>query len=174
MNASAARISKTNAARQLEKAGIPFSLHHVEVDEKDLSAVSMARALDAAPECVFKTLVARGDRTGVLMACIPAAAALDLKALGSRFRQQACGNGPSQGGAAAHRIPARRLFPAGREKSLSRVCGSKRRCVRTHIRERGLARTSALSQARRFAARDQRPICVSGPPGLMRVGRSLI
>lgn len=81
MNASAARISKTNAARQLEKAGIPFSLHHVEVDEKDLSAVSMAHALDAAPECVFKTLVARGDRTGVLMACIPAAAALDLKAL---------------------------------------------------------------------------------------------
>lgn len=81
MSASAAGISKTNAARLLEKTGIAFSLHHVDVDESDLSAASMARALGAAPECVFKTLVARGDRTGVLMACIPAAAELDLKAL---------------------------------------------------------------------------------------------
>lgn len=81
MSATAAKISKTNAARLLEKMGIAFSLHHADVDENDLSAVRMARALGAAPECVFKTLVARGDRTGVLMACIPAAAELDLKAL---------------------------------------------------------------------------------------------
>lgn len=87
MSVSAAKISKTNAARLLEKTGIAFSLHHINVDEKDLSAVSMARALGAAPECVLKTLVARGDRTGVLMACIPAAAELDLKALA-----QASGN----------------------------------------------------------------------------------
>ena len=33
------------------------------------------------PEQVFKTLVVRGDRSGVLMACIPANAELDLKAL---------------------------------------------------------------------------------------------
>lgn len=77
----AARIPKTNAARLLEGLGIQFSLHHVEVDEEDLSAVSMARKLDAEPERVFKTLVARGDKNGVLMACIPAAAELDLKAL---------------------------------------------------------------------------------------------
>lgn len=81
MPVSVARISKTNAARQLEKMGIAFSLHRVEVDENDLSAVSMARALGAAPECVFKTLVAKGDKTGMLLACIPAAAELDLKAL---------------------------------------------------------------------------------------------
>lgn len=81
MSAASTRISKTNAARQLEKMGIDFSLHYVTVDENDLSAVSMARALAAAPECVFKTLVARGDKTGVLLACIPAAAELDLKAL---------------------------------------------------------------------------------------------
>ena len=37
--------------------------------------------LDVDPGCVFKTLVARGDRTGVIMACIPAAAELNLKAL---------------------------------------------------------------------------------------------
>jgi Cys-tRNA(Pro)/Cys-tRNA(Cys) deacylase len=33
------------------------------------------------PEQVFKTLVARGDRAGVALACIPANTELDLKAL---------------------------------------------------------------------------------------------
>ena len=51
------------------------------MDESDLSAVTVASRLGADPACVFKTLVARGDRTGILMACIPAAAELDLKAL---------------------------------------------------------------------------------------------
>ena len=51
------------------------------MDESDLSAVTMARKLGVDPGCVFKTLVARGDRTGVIMACIPAAAELNLKAL---------------------------------------------------------------------------------------------
>lgn len=78
---SAAKIPKTNAARLLEGKNIPFELHMAEVDEDDLSAVTMARKLGVDPACVFKTLVARGDKTGVIMACIPAAAELDLKAL---------------------------------------------------------------------------------------------
>ena len=78
---SAAKVSKTNAARILEGLGISFELHIAEVDESDLSAVTMAHKLGVDPACVFKTLVARGDKTGVLMACIPAAAELDLKAL---------------------------------------------------------------------------------------------
>ena len=77
----AAKISKTNAARILEGLGIAFELHTAEVDESDLSAVAMAQKLGVDPGRVFKTLVARGDKTGVLMACIPAAAELDLKAL---------------------------------------------------------------------------------------------
>ena len=78
---SAAKVSKTNAARILEGLGIPYELHTADVDENDLSAVTMAHNLGVDPACVFKTLVARGDKTGVLMACIPAAAELDLKAL---------------------------------------------------------------------------------------------
>ena len=78
---SAAKVSKTNAARILEGLDISFELHMAEVDESDLSAVTMAHKLGVDPACVFKTLVARGDKTGVLMACIPAAAELDLKAL---------------------------------------------------------------------------------------------
>lgn len=76
-----AKISKTNAARQLEKQGIAHTLHQVAVDENDLSAVTMARQLGVEPQRVFKTLVARGDKTGVLMACIPAGTELNLKAL---------------------------------------------------------------------------------------------
>ena len=76
-----ARPVKTNAARLLDRLGLPYELLTVPVDESDLSAVTVASRLGADPACVFKTLVARGDRTGILMACIPAAAELDLKAL---------------------------------------------------------------------------------------------
>ena len=77
----ALRIAKANAARLLDRMGLPYALLSVPVDESDLSAVTVAERLGVDPACVFKTLVARGDRTGILMACIPAAAELDLKAL---------------------------------------------------------------------------------------------
>ncbi len=72
---------KTNAARILESAGIHFELREYPIDEADLSAPHVAEAIGLPPEQVFKTLVVRGDRTGVLMACIPGSAELDLKAL---------------------------------------------------------------------------------------------
>ncbi len=73
--------AKTNAARILEAAGISFELREYEVDESDLSAPHVAEMIGMPAEQVFKTLVARGDRSGVLMACIPANTELDLKAL---------------------------------------------------------------------------------------------
>jgi Cys-tRNA(Pro)/Cys-tRNA(Cys) deacylase len=72
---------KTNAARILEAAGVGFELREYEVDEDDLSAPAVAGKIGMPAGQVFKTLVARGDRTGVLMASIPADAELDLKAL---------------------------------------------------------------------------------------------
>src|SRR3954452_12039438 len=72
---------KTNAARILDAAGIHYELREYEVDENDLSAPHVAEKIGMPPEQVFKTLVVRGDRTGVLMACIPANTELDLKAL---------------------------------------------------------------------------------------------
>ncbi|MBS1859372.1 MAG: Cys-tRNA(Pro) deacylase [Acidobacteria bacterium] len=74
-------MTKTNAARILDAAGIHYELRTYEVDEDDLSAPRVAEKIGMPPEQVFKTLVARGDRTGVLMACIPANTELDLKAL---------------------------------------------------------------------------------------------
>src|SRR4051794_17974964 len=73
--------TKTNAARILDAAGIHYELREYEVDEDDLSAPRVAAKIGMPPEQVFKTLVARGDRAGVLMACIPANSELDLKAL---------------------------------------------------------------------------------------------
>lgn len=73
--------TKTNALRILDREGIHYDLREYEVDENDLSAVHVAAAVALPPEQVFKTLVARGDRTGILLAAIPAPSALDLKAL---------------------------------------------------------------------------------------------
>lgn len=72
---------KTNAARLLDSFGIPYELRDYEVDPDDLTAESVARKIDLPPEQVFKTLVARGDRTGVLLAVVPGDSELDLKAL---------------------------------------------------------------------------------------------
>ena len=72
--------AKTNAARILDAAGIHYELREYEVDEDDLSAPRVAEKIGMPAEQVFKTLVARGDRSGVLMAAIPANTELDLKA----------------------------------------------------------------------------------------------
>ena len=72
---------KTNAARLLDSLGIPYELRDYEVDPQDLAAESVARKIGLPPEQVFKTLVARGDRTGVLLAVVPGDMELDLKAL---------------------------------------------------------------------------------------------
>jgi len=74
-------MKKTNAARLLDSLNIDYKLIEYAVDESDLSAETVAKKVGLPPEQVFKTLVARGDKTGVLMACIPGHAELDLKAI---------------------------------------------------------------------------------------------
>ena len=69
---------KPNTVRVLEQAGISCSLTEYPVDEA-MDAVSVARKIGAEPERVFKTLVARGDKTGVEIFCLPGNAELDLK-----------------------------------------------------------------------------------------------
>lgn len=74
---------KTNAARTLDRLGIPYDIRTYEVDEAHLGAEIAARKLGLPPEQVFKTLVARTGRRDVVLACIPGNAELDLKALGA-------------------------------------------------------------------------------------------
>ena len=71
---------KTNAARILDALGIGYELREYPVDEEDLSAGSVARKIGMPAEQVFKTLVCRGDRSGVIFAVIPAGSELDFKA----------------------------------------------------------------------------------------------
>ncbi len=72
---------KTNAVRLLDRLGVPYELREYEVDPEDLAAESVARKVGLPPEQVFKTLVARGGRSGVCLAVIPGNCLLDLKAL---------------------------------------------------------------------------------------------
>ena len=74
-------MKKTNAARILDRLKISYELKEYPVDLDDLSAVNVAQKVGMPVEMVFKTLVARGDKTGVLMACIPGNAELHLKQL---------------------------------------------------------------------------------------------
>ena len=72
-------MTKTNAMRLLEKAGVAFRTAEYPWDESDLSGVHAAQAIGMPPETVFKTLVARGDKTGPAVFCIPLAETLDLR-----------------------------------------------------------------------------------------------
>ncbi|SPF56399.1 putative Cys-tRNA(Pro)/Cys-tRNA(Cys) deacylase EbsC [Candidatus Desulfosporosinus infrequens] len=72
---------KTNAARILEQGKILYDLKEYIVDETDLSAVSVAQKVGLPLEQVYKTIVARGDKTGVLVACIQSNYELNLKGL---------------------------------------------------------------------------------------------
>lgn len=75
------KTKKTNAARILDGLGIAYELKTYAVDESDLSAVHVAEMSGLNIEMIFKTLVARGDKTGVIMSVIGGGDELNLKAL---------------------------------------------------------------------------------------------
>lgn len=72
-------VSKTNAMRLLEAAGIAFSVKEYEVSDGEISGAAVAVKLDQEPERVFKTLVTEGKNTGLNVFVIPVSAELDLK-----------------------------------------------------------------------------------------------
>ncbi len=70
---------KTNAMRMLDAAKIPYRVMEYEVDESNLAGTHIAEQIGLAYEVVFKTLVARGDKTGPVVFCIPCDCEIDLK-----------------------------------------------------------------------------------------------
>ena len=70
---------KTNAMRMLDKAKIKYEAIEYSYDENDLSGTSIAKEANLDEDIVFKTLVAKGDKTGYLVFCIPVAKEVDLK-----------------------------------------------------------------------------------------------
>ena len=71
--------TKTNAVRLVRQAGFSCTEALYEYCEKDLSGLHVAECIGLPCEQVFKTLVARGGRTGINVFCIPVCCELDLK-----------------------------------------------------------------------------------------------
>ena len=72
-------MKKTNAARLLDAKLIHYELVEYEVDETDLSATALAKKIGEDIEQIFKTLVLRGDKSGVFVCVIPGNNEVDLK-----------------------------------------------------------------------------------------------
>lgn len=73
------KINKTNAARLLDKARIAYELIPYTVDENNLAVEHVAHELGENIEQVFKTLVLRGDRTGIFVCVVPGHTEVNLK-----------------------------------------------------------------------------------------------
>ena len=72
-------ITKTNAMRRLDAAKIPYRVMEYTVDENDLSGTHIADQIGLPYAQVFKTLVAKGDKSGPVVFCIPCDGEIDLK-----------------------------------------------------------------------------------------------
>ena len=75
----ATKINKTNAARLLDRAKVKYELVPYEVDEENLAAAHVAEQLGENIEQVFKTLVLRGDKTGIFVCVVPGDREVNLK-----------------------------------------------------------------------------------------------
>ncbi len=74
------KLQKSNAMRELDRAGIPYEAE--EVVEDDISrgvGVRIAEQLGEDPDSAFKTLVCVAPSGDHVVCCIPVAAELDLK-----------------------------------------------------------------------------------------------
>ena len=71
---------KTNAMRMLDMAKIKYEIIEYEVDENDLSGTHIAQTVGLAYEMVFKTIVAKGDKSGFCVFCLPCHKEIDFKA----------------------------------------------------------------------------------------------
>ena len=81
---------KTNAARRLDELKIAYRLMEYTVDEEHLDAVHVAAEVGMPAAQVFKTLVVRGDKTGVVFACIPGIYGCQQQQLGRDSCQRRC------------------------------------------------------------------------------------
>ncbi|MDF2905827.1 MAG: ybaK/ebsC protein [Herbinix sp.] len=70
---------KTNVMRLLDQAGIEYKAMEYEVDENNLGGEHVAQLIDMPAEQVFKTLVAKGEKKGIVVFCIPVNLELNLK-----------------------------------------------------------------------------------------------
>jgi Cys-tRNA(Pro)/Cys-tRNA(Cys) deacylase len=70
---------KTNVMRLLDQANIPYKAMEYEVDENNLAGEHVAELIGMPAEQVFKTLVAKGEKKGIVVFCIPVNLEINLK-----------------------------------------------------------------------------------------------
>ena len=87
-------MKKTNVARILDQHKIEYRLFGYDVGESDLSAETVAKKIGQPIEIVFKTLVLRGDKTGIIVAVIPGNTEINLKALATLSKNKKCAMAP--------------------------------------------------------------------------------
>lgn len=80
--AKPAKLQKTNAMRELERAGIAFTVHTYEDDGEEARGLgeAIAEQLGEDPGQGFKTLVTAGASGAHVVCCVPVAGELDFKA----------------------------------------------------------------------------------------------
>jgi len=83
-------LKKTNAARGLDRAGIPYRLVEYDFDEDDLGASAVSKKTGFPLERIFKTLVVRGERADIFFAVVPGDAELDLKSAAVLTGNKSC------------------------------------------------------------------------------------
>ena len=76
-----AAVAKTNAMRELERAGVAYDLHVYELEDEHSSHLGerVAAQTGLDPDACFKTLVCCGAPGVHVVCCIPVACELDLK-----------------------------------------------------------------------------------------------
>ena len=84
------KLPQTNAARLMDAAKIPYEWIAYHVEEHDLGAVHVAQQLNEPIEQVFKTIVLRGDKTGVLVVVLPGDKEVDLKKIAKVSGNKSC------------------------------------------------------------------------------------
>ena len=70
---------KTNVMRFLDQKKVSYIPHAYPHGDEAVDGVTVAGLIGKAPECVFKTLVARGASKGIYVFVIPVCGELDLK-----------------------------------------------------------------------------------------------
>jgi len=83
-------MKKTNAARILDRAKIEYEIIDYDVDPIELGAERVAEKTGQHIQHIYKTLVLSGDKTGVIVACIPGSSELDLKSIAQISKNKKC------------------------------------------------------------------------------------
>jgi len=79
MKKTDASVTKTNAVRLCEAAGVPMEVFSYSVEDGRIDALSIAEKLGRIPDEIFKTLVTQGGPKEFFVFVVPADSELDLK-----------------------------------------------------------------------------------------------